>query len=314
MSDTRPALQPIRWLAFSLLLSASVIHAQKVRDFQGAILSLAPTAEEAVIPITAWSKGDWTKEAAAQFTKVVGTGFLVDRSGHFVTAAHVVGTKQIGGEDVRLTATIRQRQGGGTDQSFVVVDLDSDHDLALCQIVGFKVFTRSESPTAKSMKTEAAKPLPPGSARIDATHPFASFQIASGPTTTGRLVLVSGFPLFSWTPTVQLGLIAATSTLYPPPVPPLAVKDGRELLQISVSANHGNSGGPIIDLATGEVIGVLLQLVPAPLAIGGQLHYDAGTFEMSGLMLAAPAAWVNTILAKNGVHSEGVRPGKLVIW
>jgi len=92
------------------------------------------------------------------------------------------------------------------------------------------------------------------------------------------------------------------------------VKDGRELLQISVSANHGNSGGPIIDLATGEVIGVLLQLVPAPLAIGGQLHYDAGTFEMSGLMLAAPAAWVNTILAKNGVHSEGVRPGKLVIW
>ena len=297
-----------------MLLSAAAIHAQKVGDFQGEILSLAPTAEEAVIPITAWSTGDWSKDTTPHFTVVVGTGFLVDRSCHFVTAAHVVGTKQISGVDVRLTATIRQREGGGSGQAFDVVELDSDHDLALCQIKGFKVYSPAQSPIAKSMKAEAAMPLPPGTTRLDATHPFASLQIASSPTTTGRLVLVSGFPLGAWTPTVQLGLIAATSTLYPPPAPPLTVKDGRDLLQISVSANHGNSGGPIIDLATGEVIGVLLQLVPAPLAIGGQLHYDAGTFEMSGLMLAAPATWVNALLAKNGVQSEGVRSGKLVIW
>jgi S1-C subfamily serine protease len=296
-----------------MLLSAAAIQAQKVGDFQGAILSLAPTAEDAVIPITARSTGDWSKDAQ-RFTVVVGTGFLIDRNGHFVTAAHVVNVKQIDGIDVRLTATIRQRSGDGVGQAFKVVELDPDHDLALCQIEEFKVYSPTQSPITKSMKAEAAKPLPPGTTRLDATHPFASLQIASSPTTTGRLVLVSGFPLGSWTPTVQLGLIAATSTRYPPPAPPLTVKDGRDLLQISVSANHGNSGGPIIDLATGEVIGVLLQLVPAPLAIGGQLHYDAGTFEMSGLMLAAPATWMNALLAKNGVQSEGVRSGKLVIW
>ena len=117
MSHIHTAFQRMRWLVFALLLSASAIHAQKIRDFQGAILSLAPTAEEAVIPITAWSTGDRSKDTTPRFTVVVGTGFLVDRSGHFITAAHVVNTKQISGVDVRLTATIRQKEGGGCSDS-----------------------------------------------------------------------------------------------------------------------------------------------------------------------------------------------------
>ena len=95
----------------------------------------------------------------------------------------------------------------------------------------------------------------------DARHPFASLGIASNPPETGDLALVTGFPLGSWTPTVQLGLVAAVETLYPPPTPPLGVhKDSGHLLQISVSANHGNSGGPVIDLVTGKVIGVYCKL------------------------------------------------------
>ena len=31
-------------------------------------------------------------------------------------------------------------------------------------------------------------------------------------------------------------------------------------------------------------------------------------------MMAAPAAWVNALLAKNGVESESVRSGKFLIW
>jgi S1-C subfamily serine protease len=154
-------------------------------------------------------------------------------------------------------------------------------------------------------------------ANTDVTHPFASLRLAKNPATTGRLVLVSVFPLGSWTPAIQMGLVSAVETIYPPGLGVsngIAGKDARDLLQISVSANHGNSGGPIIDLTTGEVVGVLIRLVPAPIAIGGQLRYDADTFEMSGLMLAAPAKWVRNLLAKNSIKDEAIPAGKFVIW
>ena len=70
-------------------------------------------------------------------------------------------------------------------------------------------------------------------------------------------------------------------------------KDTSELLQVSVSANHGNSGGPVIDLNSGLVVGVILSIVPAPLAIGGQQILSPSSFDMSGIMLAAPAKWIN---------------------
>jgi S1-C subfamily serine protease len=316
MSQINSAFRHVFSLAIALLLLKSATYAQKVHDFQKSLLALAPTAEDAVVPIMAWESGDWGKRTTPTppVSLVIGTGFYVDTSGHFITAAHVANIKQIAGVNVQLKAMVRQKDGSGSGQGFDVLAFDADHDLALCQIHGFKVYSPTQSPTANLMKAEAAKPLPAGAVRVDGTHPFASLQIAGSPTATGTLVLVSGFPLGSWTPTVQLGLVAATRTLYPPPAPPLNVKDGGDLLQISVSANHGNSGGPIIDLDTGDVVGVLIELVPAPLAIGGQLHYDAGTFEMSGLMLAVPATWVNTLLEKNGLHSESVHAGKLVVW
>jgi S1-C subfamily serine protease len=240
----------------------------------------------------------------------VGTGFLVDRDGHFVTAAHVANVKQINNVDVDLRVTIRQKSGDGTGVPFDIVELDTDHDLALCQIKGFKVYKPAESPMIKAMKARASQPD-----QLDVTHSFASMRVTSAPPAVGSFVLLSGFPLGSWTPTIQLGLVSATRTVYPPSSVPIGLgKYTRDMLQISVNGNHGNSGGPIIDLATGDVTGVLLQLIPAPVAIGGQLRYDAGTFEMSGLMLAAPASWVNALLSRNNVHSESIPAGKLVIW
>lgn len=296
------------FLFFVLQVHPSILLSQRAGDLQQRVISLAPSITDAVIPISAWSDTDWSKPDSVKFAQVVGSGFIVDRNGHFVTAAHVVGTKTISGVAVRLTATIRQKSGDGSAQSFKILEIDTDHDLALCQIDAFKVFTPSQSPTAKSIKNN---PIP-----VDATHPFASLKIAKSIPLVGEFILVGGFPLGSWTPTLQFGILSAAWTIYPnpPPAPPMGVpKDSRQLLQISVSANHGNSGGPVVDLSTGEVLGVILQIVPAPLAVGG-LRYDANTFDMSGLVLAAPATWVNSLLVKNHVQSEAVRSGKLVIW
>lgn len=60
-------------------------------------------------------------------------------------------------------------------------------------------------------------------------------------------------------------------------------------------------------------MGVILQLVPAPMEIGGHTRYDSGTFAMSGLMLAAPASWVEALLERNHIKSQGIPAGKFVI-
>lgn len=127
----------------------------------------------------------------------------------------------------------------------------------------------------------------------------------------GLFVLVSGFPLGSWTPAIQFGLLSAIETRYPEAPIARLPKDTFELLQISVSANHGNSGGPVIDLRSGRVVGVILSIVPAPLAIDGQQIWNDRSYDMSGIMLAAPAKWINALLLRHGLKSEGIREGKL---
>jgi S1-C subfamily serine protease len=147
------------------------------------------------------------------------------------------------------------------------------------------------------------------------TEPFASLAISTAAPRAGRFVVVSGFPLGSWTPALQIGMIAATKTINPNAMYGATIhKDGGELLQISISANHGNSGGPVIDLNSGQVIGVVDQVVPAPLQIGGQHILNPNTFSASGIMLAAPAKWVEALLEKNHIKSEGVPAGKLVAF
>jgi hypothetical protein len=40
---------------------------------------------------------------------------------------------------------------------------------------------------------------------------------------------------------------------------------------------------------------------------------DVGTFDMSGVMLAAPAIWITNLLSKHGVKSKEMQAGKFVI-
>jgi S1-C subfamily serine protease len=196
-----------------------------------------------------------------------------------------------------LTVTIRQRSGDGSAVQFTITDRDYDHDLVLCHIPGFRA--------VKPQKTT----IPKGAAQ-----PFASLAISTASPVTGRFILRSGFPLGSWTPTVQVGMVAATKLITPNTMYQTVIhKDGDDLLQISVSGNYGNSGGPVIELQSGLVIGVVDQFVPAPLEMG-QPVFNSTTFSASGIMLAAPAKWVEALLDKNHIKSRGVDAGKLVIW
>jgi Trypsin-like peptidase domain len=292
-------------------LLGGMTSAQIHKDIQQLILDETPTAFYSVLPIYAWVDPDVPGQEGRVATVVIGTGFVVNTQGDFITAGHVASMTEIGtGSNklkVRLTVGLRQKKSGISGSSFKVVEIDSDHDLALCHVEGLRGVSFAES----GVQMIAHPEQPGGFTAEEISKPFASLAIAQEGPQAGRFILVSGFPLGSWTPAIQFGLLSATETRYPDAPIARLPKDTFELLQISVSGNHGNSGGPVIDLRSGRVVGVILSLVPAPLTIGGQQIWSNESFDMSGIMLAAPAKWVNALLSRHDVRSEGVREGKL---
>jgi S1-C subfamily serine protease len=285
--------------------------AQTHKDIQQLILDETPTAFYAVLPVYAWVDQTVLGQDGKFGAAVIGTGFVVNNQGDFITAGHVASTTEVGSGTnklkVRLTVGLRQKKAGISGVAFKVVELDSDHDLALCHVDGLHGVTFAETGVQKMAHPEQ----PGGLTAEEMSQPFASLAIDQSVPHAGRFILVSGFPLGSWTPAIQFGLLSAKETMYPDAPIARLPKDTFELLQISVSANHGNSGGPVIDLRSGRVVGVILSIVPAPLAIGGQQIWSDSSFDMSGIMLAAPAKWVNALLTRHGVKSEGIREGKL---
>ena len=290
-------------LAVAFLLSLARPAAAQEDRLQSLIYGWAPEATWAAIPIDCWSYS--SDKNVPPTEEVVGTGFLINDSGYFITAGHVATTTHVGPADhpvpCQVKALLRQRDGSGFSQSFDLTELDSDHDLALCHIAGFAIheLRRDHAP--------AHVPQAPATLR-----PFASVALDTGKVRVGQLCLLSGYPLGSNSPDLQLGMVSATVTripgIYRTP------KDGSDLLQVTVNGNHGDSGAPLMDLTTGRVVGVILEFVPAPIAIGGTLRFDIGNYQSSGIMLAAPAAWVNALLARHHLASAAEPPGRFFIW
>ena len=180
-------------------------HAQNVEEH---LKQVAYNSEYAVLSVYHWEKEDLSKSF------VVGTAFLITPDGYFITAAHVLEKYKPGTAD--LVVDLRQRSRDMAGVWFSVVEKDEAHDLALCKtIVPLRFMPHSDNPGTE--------------------QPTASLHISQSPAEVGEFIAISGFPLGSWTPTVQFGNVAATSTLYPGGgrVP----AGQRELLKISASGN-----------------------------------------------------------------------------
>jgi len=219
--------------------------------------------------------------------QVVGTAFLVTPDGYFVTAAHVL--QWYNPKSAQMTVGIRERSDNISGSWFDVIEKDEKHDIALC---------KTTLPLGQFSKLITKNP--------GLEFPIASVQVSDAQPVTGEFVAIAGFPLGSWNPTIQFGTVAAVRTVSPNVgrVP----AGQRDLLQISVSGNKGNSGSPVIDLDTEKVIGVIVQAEPAPLYTPS----DEGLpfAQSSGILLAVPATWVQDLLQRNHVQSVSRHPPK----
>ena len=261
---------------FALLLAFALdFNAQTETSLERRIIETAQNVEYAVVPVA--------HRQPQELPQVVGSAFLINDEGYFITAAHVLGETK----SEQLNIIRRQKNGSRGNEWFDLVEKDEQHDLALCKMKNF--VARLPKSIAKQTRTTAV------------VKPFASLAISDEKPEIGRFIMIAGFPLGSWNPTVQLGIVAATEVVNPHLSQPRAPH--KELLQISVSGNKGNSGSPVIDLASGRVIGVIIQEV-----VSTSVQRPSPFAQSSGIMLAAPARWIQELLERHKVKSAFHQP------
>jgi hypothetical protein len=272
--------------AAAVVLLATCISQAKT-DRGVSLVQVAADDSHAVLQIEYW--GPEMRNRPGDFN-VDGTGFLVGRDGYFITAAHVM--ERYKPSSGQLSTAIHTRDGNGSGIWFDVIETDSAHDLALCKL---KVFNPSKVPLG-------------GSSRPAASYmPITSLTISAEGAKPGELIAMIGYPLGSFvSPIIQMGNIAATDAMLD--AVPNFPAGRHDLLVVSVAGNHGDSGCPIISLETGEVLGMIIQYVPAPLlsVTDGAGRKDVA--QQSGLMVAVPAKWILEMLNRHGVANAPIRP------
>jgi S1-C subfamily serine protease len=162
----------------------------------------------------------------------IGTGVVFDEQGNIVTNEHVVvdmDTGRIGSVGITFA--------DGTEYDAKVIGIDKITDLALLHV--------ENAPIDKII------PLPLGnSSAVKIGEPVAAIGNPLGFTETMSTGIVSG-----------LGRISSDVLLRSEA--PLPVVENPDLIQTDTAINHGNSGGPLLNMR-GEVIGI------NELAAGGQ--------------------------------------------
>jgi S1-C subfamily serine protease len=146
--------------------------------------------------------------------QALGSGFVIDKTGHIITNYHVVK----GAQNVQVSFS------GQDEITATVVGTDPSTDVAVLKI---------------DARARALTPLPLGN---------------SDAVTVGDSVFAIGNP-FGFTRTLTTGVVSALQRkLEAPNTLPI-----EHAIQTDAAINHGNSGGPLLDIA-GRVIGVTSQI------------------------------------------------------
>jgi len=150
-------------------------------------------------------------------TSVIGSGFVVGPQGLVVTAAHVIKDVPV---DALLIAPADADYFKAEDSKVSIISIDRERDVALLRSVAVQ--------TRKALKLEETSDV-----------------------AVGEDALLFGFPLGDPVLTVSKGMVAAKTTR-----PLKDAKLSTRLIKLDASVNKGNSGGPLVRVSTGKVIGM----------------------------------------------------------
>jgi len=202
-----------------------------------------------------------------------GTGFVVGDGLLVVTNAHVLPTPDPTRIDRSVAIQAWTADGGWQLRGARVVKLEASRDLALL--------------------------------RLDDDKPLPALPIAAREAAEGDAIALIGFPIggaLGFSHVTHRGIVSARTAIVPPAsgsqgLSEKAVRQLRqgsfEVLQLDATAYPGNSGGPVIDIATGEVVGVVSMVV-----VKGS--HEAALSAPSGISYAIPATLIAPMVESAG--------------
>jgi S1-C subfamily serine protease len=169
-----------------------------------------------------------------------GTGFVVADGLHVMTNAHVLPPETPERVDRGIAVQIWTPESQWLMRGAKLISKDTAHDLALLRIDG--------------------PPAPP-------------LRLAAQEAAEGTAIALIGFPIggaLGYSHVTHRGIVSARTAIVPPAAGPQglserAVRQLRqgsfEVVQLDATAYPGNSGGPVLDVATGEVVGVVSMVL-----------------------------------------------------
>ncbi|MGQ3051455.1 MAG: S1C family serine protease [Roseateles sp.] len=203
-----------------------------------------------------------------------GTGFVVGDGLHVLTNAHVLPPEIPGRIDRSIAIQVWTPESQWVMRSARLVGTDVRHDLALLQI---------EAPAVPALRL----------AREEARE--------------GTAIALIGFPLggaLGYSHVTHRGIVSARTAIAPPATgaPGLSeravnqLRQGAfEVMQLDATAYPGNSGGPVLDVETGEVVGVVNMVL-----VKGTR--EAALSAPSGISYAIPVRNASNMLGSVGTR------------
>lgn len=201
-----------------------------------------------------------------------GTGFVVSDGRHVLTNAHVLPPLLPGRVDRTIAIQYWNADAGWTVRQASLKRADTARDLALLTIDG--------------------PPLPP-------------IKLAARDVAEGTDILLIGFPLggaLGFSHVSHRGMVSSRTAIAPQAVnaqtlQPRVLQQLRrgsfEVLQLDATAYPGNSGGPVFDLGSGEVVGVVSMVLvkgtrEAALSAPSGISYAIKASDAAALLVGNP--------------------------
>lgn len=200
-----------------------------------------------------------------------GAGFVIGDGNLLVTNAHVLQTTADEEMDANLVVQTRDRKNELRMHKASVMEIDKVHDLALLRFEG--------------------EALPPLILRETLVR-------------EGQSIAFTGFPIggaLGFLPVTHRGMISSITPLVLPAPTDLqlneravrSLRDGSfDIYQLDGTAYPGNSGGPVFDEQTGEILGVVNMAFV-------KRTKESALSEPSGISYAVPIKYVLQLMQRN---------------
>ena len=218
------------------------------------------------------------KETNSPRFNLRGTGFVVASSGLAtsnlaITNAHVLpDVNPAEADPAQVVLQVRNGQNELSARRVTVLEVDKAHDLALLKFDG---------PAAAAMAMRGAELV-----------------------REGQNVAFLGFPIggaLGFSPVTHRGIISSITSVAIPPgsgrqlnaASVRALRDGNfEVYQLDATAYPGNSGGPLFDPETGELLGVINSVFV-------KASRESALTSPSGITYAIPAQFVRELILRD---------------